>query len=513
MNYKKNITQAINRELGISLRHIDEFIEVPSRVEMGDFAFPCFKLSNIINKPPNIIAKELKEKLCIDGFEKIENLDAYVNFFLDKSIFIKGVLEKIIIDGNRYGYSKIGEGKCICIECFSYDITKPLNLEQLITIVIGNSLCNLFERFGYEVKKISYSKDWSIQFSKLLGNEIKGASLKENKELYSLLKVKFDSEEEESFYNNRMKILFNELMDKGLISENDGSKLIMLDKFNLPPFIILKDDKVNTYQKINLATAIHRKEKYDFYKCIYIAGNRVKTQFKQVFRVLELAGYEWVKDCMHVGFGLVKFNDIGRKMRYGDQIVLNNVIKEVINKILNTLNEKNIKLEDINEFAKKIGIGGIIFTCLRSSREKNILFDWEEMFLYKEGSYLYVQYSYSRAINMLSKSKESIIKVNFSNLNSIEEFELAKSLEKFNIVINDAIEILEPSIILVYIIEVTKKMNKIYDLYKVDKIKDRELMRARLGLIKAICQVINNALDLIGIEAIEEYDVLHELIT
>lgn len=570
MSYKKKIAQAINRELGINLENIEEFIEIPPRVEMGDFAFPCFKLAKIIRKSPNIIAKELKEKLYIEDFEKIEISNSYVNFFVDKGIFIKEVLEKIIIEGNGYGDSDIGEGKCICIEYFSTDITKPLNVEQLFTLIIGHSLCNLFEKSGYMVKKLSYSKDWGIHFGKLiyaykrwgtkdalkkngtaelsrlynifhdecnknvflreesigcfkrlekcekdfviLWNEIKSASLKEYKEVYSILNIKFDSEEEESLYNNKMKILLEKLIHRGLINESDGVKLIRLDKFNLPPYIILKDDRFDTYQKVNLAVTIDRKNKYDFYKCIYVVGNKMKTQFKQIFKILDIAGYEWIEDCIYAGVGLVKFNDIGREVRSGEEIILNNIIREAIDKILNIINVKKLNLENSYEFAKNIGIGGIRFTCLRNSREKNILFDWEEMFSFKEGSYLYVQYSYARAINILAKNKEVNIKDNLSKLDSKEEFELVKFLEKFNVVINDAIENLEPSILLLYIIEVTKKLNKLYDIYSIVNINDNELIGARLAIIKATCQVINNALNLIDIEAIEEYDILYKLI-
>lgn len=494
MNYKKSIAEAINRELNINVETIEQLIETPPKIDMGDFTFPCFKLAKIIRTPPNIIAKELKEKLHIAGFERVEILTSYLNFFIDKDIFMKDVLDEIITEGTSYGSSNIGEGKCICIECFSSDITNTLYLEQLFTIVIGNSLCKLFKKYGYSIK-----------------NLIKPLSLKQYEEGYSVFNINFDLEEEEWFYNNKMKVLVEELINKGLVNEIDESKLIMFSKFNLPPYIILKDNKFQAYPKVDLAVAIDRKDKYDFYQCIYVAGNKLKTKFKQVFKILELAGYEWSKDCIHAGVGLVKFNDIGERIPYDNGIVLNNVIREVIDKILHIVNVKNSNLDNRVEVANKIVIGVIIFTCLKNSREKNLLFDLEEMFSFEEGSYLYVQYSYARAINMLLKYKEINIKVNLNKLNLKEEFELVKSLEKFNMVINDAIEKLEPSILLVYIVEVTKSLNKIYNEYFMVNIKDKELMESRLALIKATCQVINNALDLIGVEIIGKYDILDEL--
>ncbi|MEN8077157.1 arginine--tRNA ligase [Clostridioides difficile] len=569
MNYKKKIAQAINSEIDINLETIEGFIEIPPRREMGDFALPCFKLNKIIKKEPNVIAKILKEKLEIDGFEKIESLGAYVNFFIDKSIFIKGVLEKIIEESNHYGSSNTGEGKCICIECSSPDIAKPLHVEQLSTILVGQSLGKMFEKAGYNVATLNYIKDWGIQFGKLifaykrwgseealekngivellrlygifryeaqenisleeesmlcfrglesrdkevqvLWNKIKKLSLKEYEEVYSVFNVKFDYQEEESFYNNKMKFVVDELREKGLVNESDGAQVIMLSEYNLPPCIVSKDDKLAIYSIIDLAAAIYRKNKYDFYKCIYVTGSQRKLHFKQVFKVLELAGHEWAKNCIHAEVGLVKFVDVNLKTGKNEGIFLNDLIKESIDKVLNSINIKKSNLKNKEEIAKKIGVGAIIFTCLKNLRKKNILFDWKEMFSVEGETYLYVQYSYAKAMSILEKGEEIKIKANFSKLNSKEAFELVKTLEKFTVIIHNAIEKLEPSIVLAYVFEVTEALNKLYNTYDILNSEDKELVKARLILIKATCQVINNALELIGVEVLEGYDVLYEL--
>lgn len=568
MEYQKKIAKAINRELDINLEIIEGFIEIPHRREMGDFAFPCFKLAKIIRQEPNIIAKSLKEKLEIDGFERIENLGAYVNFFIDKNMFIKGVLEKIIKEGNNYGNSNIGEGKCICIEYSSPNIAKSLHVEEISTIVVGQALCNMFKKAGYGVEALNYIKDWGIQFGKLifaykrwgneeelkkngivellrlngifqyeaqknilleeeslayfkalesrdkevqvLWNKIKEVSLKEYEEVYSVFNIKFDLEEE-SFHNNKMKVVVDELRQKGLVNERDGSQVIMLSEYNLPPCIVLKDNRLPIYSLIDLAAVIYRKNKYNFYKCIYVAGKQRKLYFKQVFKVLELADYEWARDCIHAEVGLVKFADINFITGKGQGIFLNDLIKEVIDKVLNSINAKKENLENKEEIAKKIGIGSIIFTCLKNLRGKNILFDLREMFSSERETYLYVQYSYAKAISVLEKYGEINVKANFSKLNSKEEFQLAKSLEKFTVVIDNAIEKLEPSIVLSYVFEVTEMLNKFYNANYILNSSDKELVKARLTLIKATCQVLNNALELIGVEVVEKCDVLYEL--
>ena len=178
---------------------------------------------------------------------------------------------------------------------------------------------------------------------------------------------------------------------------------------------------------------------------------------------------------------------------------------------MNSINIKKSNLKNKEEIAKKIGVGAIIFTCLKNLRKKNILFDWKEMFSVEGETYLYVQYSYAKAMSILEKGEEIKIKANFSKLNSKEEFELVKTLEKFTVIIHNAIEKLEPSIVLAYVFEVTEALNKFYNTYDILNSDDKELVKGRLILIKATCQVINNALELIGVEVLEKYDVLYEL--
>lgn len=562
MDYKKKVAEAIKNHVDMDVEAIEKLIEIPPKSEMGDYAFPCFQLAKAFRKAPNMISEELKNKIDNDGFEKIINIGPYVNFFVDKGSFTKNTITKVLNEGKEYGSTNIGEGKTICVEYSSPNIAKPFHVGHLFTTAIGNSLYKLFKKEGYKVEGINHLGDWGTQFGKLIsaykrwGNEealeenaidellriyvkfhdeadkdpaledegrayfkaledgdkevealwkrFRDLSLKEFARIYDIFNVEFDSYAGEAFYNDKMDVVVNELKEKNLLVESNGAQVVMLDEYNMPPCIVLKGDGASIYATRDLAAAMYRKKTYDFYKSIYVVGTPQALHFKQVFKVLELAGHEWAKDCVHVGFGLVKFADRKLSTRKGEVILLDDLIKESVDKTLEVINEKNPNLENKEEVAKKIGVGAIVFTYLKNSREKDIVFDWKEMLSFEGETGPYVQYSYARANSILARAGEISGEADYSKLDTKEEFELIKALEGFAKQIHLATEKLEPSIITRYAIEVAKLFNKFYNAHSVLNLEDESLKAARLSLVKATCQVIENALALIGIEVVEK---------
>lgn len=562
MDYKKKVAEAISKHVDMDIESIEKLIEIPPKSEMGDYAFPCFQLAKAFRKAPNIISEELAGKINSDGFEKIINVGPYVNFFADKSVFTRNTIEKVLAEGDEYGSSNVGEGKTICVEYSSPNIAKPFHVGHLFTTAIGNSLYKIFKKEGYTVEGINHLGDWGTQFGKLIsaykrwGNEealeknaidellriyvkfheeaekdplledegrayfkaledgdkevealwkrFRDLSLKEFERIYEIFDVKFDSYAGEAFYNDKMDVVVNELKEKNLLVESNGAQVVMLDEYNMPPCIVLKGDGASIYATRDLAAAMYRKKKYDFYKSIYVVGTPQALHFKQVFKVLELAGHEWAKDCVHVGFGLVKFADRKLSTRKGEVILLDDLIKESIDKTLEVINEKNPNLDNKEEVSKKIGVGAVVFTYLKNSREKDIVFDWKEMLSFDGETGPYVQYSYARANSILTRAGGVKGNADYSKLSSKEEFELVKALEGFAKQIHLAIEKLEPSIVTRYAIEVAKSFNKFYNAHSVLNLEDEELKEARLSLVKATCQVIKNSLALLGIEVVDK---------
>lgn len=562
MDFKKLIVERIKANVDLEANVIEGLIEIPPRPEMGDYAFPCFQLARVMKKAPNMIAQELSEKMNKEGFERIENLGPYLNFFVDKGVFTRNTIEMVLESGDKYGASEEGKGKNVTIDFSSPNIAKPFHVGHLFSTAIGNSLYRILQFEGYNCIGINHLGDWGTQFGKLISaykrwideealeqdpikellriyvkfhdeaekdpsledegrmyfkkledgdqeaqklwKRFRDLSLREFQKVYDELGVKFDSYAGESFYNDKMDAVVEEIENKGLLVESNGAKVVMLDEYNMPPCIIKKADGATIYATRDLAAATYRKKNYDFYKNIYVVGEPQALHFKQIFKTLELMGHDWANNCKHVGFGLVKFADKKLSTRKGDVIFLDELLQQSVDRTLEIINEKNPDLENKEDVAKKIGVGAMVFTYLKNGRLKDIVFDWKEMLSFDGETGPYVQYSYARGKSILRKAGEVAAEPDYSKLTAPEEFELAKSLESFSGSIHAAIDKLEPSIVTRYAVDVAKNFNKFYNAINIMNTEDQSLKAARLKLVEATCQVVKNALYLIGLEVVEK---------
>jgi arginyl-tRNA synthetase len=562
MDYKKLIAERIKEYVDMDIDVIEKYIEIPPRPEMGDFAFPCFQLAKVMRKAPNMIAQLLKNEIDKEGFEKVEEMGPYLNFFIDKGALAKATIEKVLNEKENYGASSFGKGKNIVVEYSSPNIAKPFHIGHLFTTAIGSSLYKILSFEGYNCIGINHLGDWGTQFGKLIsaynrwvdkdalektpiaellriyvkfheeaekdpsleeearmhfkkledGSEeevklwtrFKELSLKEFNKVYDTLNVHFDSFAGESFYGDKMDAVVEEIEAKGLLTESNGAKVVMLDEYNMPPCIIKKADGATIYATRDLAAAIYRKKTYDFYKNIYVVGTPQALHFKQVFTTLKLMGHEWADDCKHVGFGLVKFADKKLSTRKGDVIFLDDLLREAVEKTTEIINEKNPELENKEEVAKKIGIGAVIFTYLKNNRERDIIFDWKEMLSFEGETGPYVQYTYARGKSVLRKAGEILGEIDYSKLSSSEEIEIIKLLDGFQSSIFSSIDRLEPAIVTRHVIELAKAFNKFYNLHSILNVEDEETKKARLKLTEAVGYVIKNGLSLLGVDVVEK---------
>lgn len=562
MDYKNIIAEKIGNIVELDIDTIEKLIEIPPQSEMGDYAFPCFQLAKTLRKAPPLIAAELKEKLEIEVMDKIESVGPYLNFFVNKGVFAKDVLEKIENEKETYGSCKIGEGKNVIVEFSSPNIAKPFHVGHLFSTAVGNSLYNILSFQGYNCIRINHLGDWGTQFGKLIsayerwvdeealekepiaellriyvkfhdaaeedpsledearmhfkkledGNEyevnlwkrFKDLSLKEFSKVYELLGVEFDSYAGESFYSDKMPAITEHIEKQGILTDSNGAKVVMLDQYNMPPCIIKKSDGATIYATRDLAAAKYRKDTYDFHKNIYVVGKDQSLHFKQIFTTLKLAGFDWADDCIHVPFGLVRFADKKLSTRKGDVILLEDLLREAVDKTMEVIDKKNPELQDKEQVAKSVGIGAVVFTYLKNSREKDIVFNWGEMLSFDGETAPYVQYTYARGKSILRKVGEVNGEVDFNLLQSKEEFELVKELANFSKAINYAADKLEPSVISRYVLDVAQLFNKFYNSHNIANTEDEKLKNARIKLVKCACSVIENALKLLGITVVEK---------
>lgn len=558
MDFKKVISNLISSSTGLGPEFIYNSIEIPPDIGLGDYAFPCFSLAKQEKRPPNAIAADIAKNIHPDTavFSKIESAGGYVNFFLNRDNYAAMVVNEVISAGEAYGSSGIGKGKTITIDFSSPNIAKPFHVGHLSSTAIGNSLYKIFKFLGYNCIGINHLGDWGTQFGKLItayklwGNDeviekdpineltklyvrlhaeaekddslndisrenfrklelgdpecvrlwkkFTDFSMKEFGRIYELLDIHFDSYNGESFYNDKMQPVIDELERKGLVTESEGAKVVDLSEYNMPPCIITKADGATIYATRDLAAAKYRKEKYDFYKNIYVVGSTQSLHFRQVFTVLKLMGYEWYKDCVHVGFGLVKFPDRKMSTRKGDVVLLEDLFQEAYTRSLQIINEKNPDLHDKENAAKVISTGAVVFAHLKNSREKDITFSWDDILNYDGETCPYIQYTYVRTRGILEKSGQTVTEVFGTENITEEEFVLARLIDGFKDSVLSAAERYEPSYISRQLLDICNMFNKFYAQTNIIN-SPGNLRQFRLGLVKAAGIVISNGLSLLGI--------------
>ncbi len=555
----------------LSLEQAERLVAVPPNPDMGDAAFPCFSFAKVLRKAPPAIAADLCEKIKENlnessVFSKIEAVGGYLNFYLKRGVLAQNVLNEVLTKGDAYGKSTEGQNKKVLVEFSSPNIAKPFHIGHLVTTALGSSLERIYSFLGYDTVKINHLGDWGTQFGKLISaykrwgdaklidadpiNELlkiyvkfhneaeqnpeledearayfkkledgdeevtklwqffKDASLKEFNKTYDLLDISFDSFAGESFYTDKMPEVVELLKEKKLLEESDGAQVVRFDDENVPPCIILKSDGTTIYATRDLAAAIYRKRTYDFDKNIYVVGTPQALHFKQIFSVLDKMGYEWSKDCVHVGFGYVRFPDKVLSTRHGDVVFLEDVLRESIEKtkeiIQNSATSKNI--DDIDEVSEKIGVGAILYTFLKNGREKDIVFTWKDILDFEGESGPYVQYAYARGKSVLRKATEMGIdysKADLSLLEGSDEFELVKQINSYYDAVKEAATKNEPCCVTRYVTDLAQLFNKFYNTCNIMKSEDN-LRDARLKLTEAACICIKSALYLIGVRVVEK---------
>ena len=560
MDYKQHIAGMIQVP-GADKDFIAAAIEIPPTKEVGDFALPCFKFAKTLRKSPVVIANELAA--AFKGDEVISSCEAvngYLNFRLNRAAFVNSVVDKITEEGENYGKSTLGGGKVICIDYSSINIAKPFHIGHLSTTVIGAALYRIFNFLGYKAVGINHLGDYGTQFGKLIyaykhwgGKEavekgglkeltrlyvhyhelseqnpemddearsyfkkiesgdkecvelfeyFKSITLAETKKIYDLLDVKFDSYAGESFYNDKMQPVVDELKKDGLLVESEGAMVVKLDDYDMPPCIILRSDGASLYATRDLAAAFYRKKTYDFYKCLYVVAYQQNLHFKQIFKVLELMGEPWAKDMVHVAYGMVSLEDGAMSTRHGRVVLLEDVINKTIEKALEVIDAKNPYLENKEETAKIVGTGAVIFGALAQNKIKDIVFSYDKVLNFDGETGPYVQYTVARCNSVIKKAGEIDAKGIVDTVTD-DEFALAVQLESFPATVIAAAEKYEPSFITRYAVETAKAFNKFYLNCKVIG-EDKERSSFRLKLTKATKTCLTSALALLGIKAPEK---------
>lgn len=545
------------------------YLEVPPEKEMGDYAFPCFKLSRALHKAPPQIAQALAQAVNAPHVCEAKTLGGYLNFYFKRDNFAAQTVEKVLAAEGRYGASDMGAGKTVCLDYSSINIAKRFHIGHLSTTMIGHSLKRIYDFLGYRTVGINHLGDWGTQFGKLISaykrwgdkteveqggvealtklyvrfheeadreekeqgthtledegrayfkaiedgdaealslfNWFKDVTLRDCARVYDLLGVTFDSYAGESFYNDKMGRVLDELKAKNLLTVSDGASIVDLSESDMPPCLILKKDGATLYATRDIAAALYRADTYHFDKCLYVVAYQQDLHFRQWFKVVEKMGYPWAKDLVHVAFGMISYEGQTLSTRKGYVVYLEDLLNRAQEKALQIIEEKSPNLENKADVARQVGIGAVIYADLQNNRIKDIDFWWDRALNFDGETGPYVQYTHARCCSVLRKAAEQAgepAQPDYAALSDDYAQELLRLLSRFPEAVLDAADKYEPSIVTRAVTEIAKAYNKFY--YENRILDDDPAVReARLRLTRSAKDVIRTGLYLIGMEAPE----------
>ncbi len=562
VDLKHVLAEKLSNILNIDVNVMYESLEIPPNRSLGDYSLPCFRFSKSFKKRPDEISKEFSKKISGKDpiFLNIEVKGPYLNMFLDYNITTR-IIVKDILSGNFSDIRVIGKGKTVVIDFSSPNIAKPFGIGHLRSTVIGNSLKKIFSFLGYNVIGINHLGDWGTQFGKLItaykkwGSEegLKNepvkylyslyvrfhkeaennpeledearvwfsklesgdeearnlwkrfcdVSLKEFKKIYKKLGVEFEYYLGESFYSSMIDETIEKIKKAGITEVSEGALIVPLE--NLPPALLKKKDGTTLYLTRDITAAIYRYEKFEFDLMLYVVGSPQSLHFKQMFLVLEKMGMNWVKNCHHVPFGHIRFENEAMSTRKGNIILLEDVINKAVELAKRTIEEKNPKIKNKDYVAELVGVGAIIFNDLKSSRIKDVIFDWDEILNFNGETGVYLQYTHARISSLLKKFVEKYGNIDFESniIYGNETFNIVLKLKDFEPIVVKASEGFEPSMISRYLLELAGEFNSFYNRHRIIT-DDYNVSIARIIVSKMVGMVLKTGLELLGVFPLKE---------
>ena len=562
IDFKKIIGEKIAKAAELDVQEVTSYIEIPPNTDLGDFAFPCFKLAKVMRKAPPVIAAELKEKIEVDEYiSKVEIAGGYLNFYINRLAITKNVLSEIEKTGENFGANNSGEGKNVVIDFSSPNIAKPFHIGHLRNTVIGSALYKIHKYLGYNTIGVNHLGDYGTQFGKMIEgynmwgseynleenpidqcmdiyvrinnlckedeevlekcrenfkkieegdpycvkiwNMFKDLSLKEFQKIYGMLGVTFDSYNGEAFYSDKMDEVVNKLETAGVLTDSEGAKIVDLEDKGLGVCMIKKSNDSTTYATRDLAAVLYRSRTYDFDKCLYVVAYEQNLHFKQIFEVaksLEIPEKS-LNGLEHVAYGMVRLTTGKMSTREGTVVKVDALLQEAIDRVEKVIEEKNPDMENKHEEATKIGLGAVIFNNLSTSIIKDLVFDWDIALNFNGETGPYIQYIYVRTKSVLEKAGyvPKFEEVNLELLQDKASQNIITTLYNFENILMNVTSKNDPSLLARYLIELAQNYSNFYNDNKIID-DNKDVQNARVYLTKCVGQVLKTGSELLGIQ-------------
>lgn len=562
--FRAEIARLLAKETGLLEGEIDSLLEIPPSPELGDFAFPCFILAKSMKKAPNIIASELAKKLKPKApISEVKANGPYLNFFVDKNKLAEKTIKDILNCSACYGSWPLKKEK-VMIEYPAPNTNKPLHLGHVRNMLLGNSICNILAFAGYQAIPVDLVNDRGVHICKsmlayqkwgknkqpgkksdhFVGDFYVMYSQKEkehpeleketqemlrkwesgDKEIVALWKKmrawaldgfketykKFDVFHKKSYYESEIyqqgKEIILEGLKKGVFQKDEkGAVIADLEKDGLGKKVLLREDGTGIYITQDLYLAKVKFEEFKMDRSVYVVANEQKYHFQVLFKLLEMLGFPFAKNCYHLAYGMVYLPEGRMKSREGTVVDADDLLLEMEKEAEEEIKKrhKELKKQEVDKRKEIIGKGALKFFILKYDPMKDFTYDPKESISFEGETGPYVQYAHARICSIfknVKKFKPDKIKPEFIHK---LEFKLITLLADFPNIVNAAAEQYKPSLVARYALDLAQAFNEFYHECPVLK-ADKKVMESRLVLIFCVRQVIKNALDLLGIQAPEE---------
>jgi arginyl-tRNA synthetase len=561
--FTEQIAELVATEVGVPPNDVGALLAPPPDPELGEYAFPCFEAARHLRRAPSLIAQDLAHKLEPTGaLRAFEAAGPYLNVRVDRARMTEYVLRRIGREGMSYGNSGDHAGQTFVIDFSSPNIARRMGIAHLRSTAIGRSIAALGEAVGYRVVRINHLGDWGTQFGKLIvafrrwGDEaalasdpmghlfdlyvrfhreaeadpalddegratfraleagdpdtralwerFRSLSIESFGRIYAMTGVEFDSFEGEAAYAERANRLVDDLLERGIAIESRGAVVVPLGQHGLTDCLLRKADEGTVYAARDLAAVVDRRERYGFDRMVYVVGTDQALHFQQVFKILELMGFDWADRCEHASFGLIHFAEGRMSTRRGAVIFLEDVFGEATARTRAIMAERNPELGNPEAVAQQVGIGAVIFADLGQRRSKDVEFRWDSVLNFQGGTGPYIQYTHARMASILRKggAAPDADGVEWSHLVGDAPFGVVRELLRFPDVVWGAAQRLEPTLVARYAVELATVVNVYYTVDRV-LVGECDVRAARLLLVGAARTALARCLSLLGMAAPE----------
>ena len=559
MNFKEIISDAIKFD-GIDKQTIISSLTLTPDASMGDFSLPCFVFSKTLHASPVQIAEQIKECVALGEYiEKVQVVGGYLNFYLNKEAIIKNVIQT-----TKNGYSpKAKNNKVMCIDYSSVNLAKYMHIGHWATTIIGEAISRLYENQGYKVVRMNYVGDYGLPFGKMMygyltwGNrqdvENRGIdalqelyvkfcaneseellekareyskkieekdetiypiyewfieiSKKEAKRLLDRAGITFDTWRGESYYNDKMDTVIDELKQSGLAKTSEGALIVDLNEYNLGVSVIQRSDGASLYVTRDIAALEDRYKTYNFDEMIYVTAVQQCNHFEKLFKICELLKKPYADKLYHAAYGMFSLPEGKIASRKGKQALFEDLLNDAEENVSNAMKDKNFEEGKRKELCEKIGKSAVAFSILKVDRIKDKVFDKDQATSFDGETAPYIQYTLARINSILKKAKENNIQylqAKLDDINSESIFAICKQLNGIQDTIDLAFAKKEPSILAREVILLCKNFNKFYGEQKVIDLTNIEKTKSLCLFVECIKNFLMYTMPLLCIELVQE---------